>query len=84
MQILHGEFGINRLAIVGGGHINAAFLTAGLLDEVSLMVGADIDGRKGMTAVFDGIEDSNYPTTVLKLADVRRVGENTVWMRYKM
>lgn len=84
VQILHGEFGINRLAIVGGGHINAAFLTAGLLDEVSLMVGAGIDGRKGMTAVFDGIEDSNYPTTVLKLADVRRVGENTVWMRYKM
>lgn len=83
MQILRSEFSVERLAVVGGGHINAAFLTAGLLDEVSLMVGAGIDGRKGMTAVFDGIEDMDYPTTTLKLVGVKRVGENTVWIRYK-
>lgn len=84
VRILHDAFGINRFAVVGGGHINAAFLTAGLLDEVSLMVGAGIDGRKGMTAVFDGIEDTDYPTTLLKLTDVKRMGENTVWIRYKV
>lgn len=84
MQILLKEFGVRRLAVVGGGHINAAFLTAGLLDEVSLMVGAGIDGRKGMTAVFDGIEERDYPTTVLKLYDVKKMGENTVWIRYGM
>lgn len=83
MQILRSEFSVERLAVVGGGHINAAFLTAGLLDEVSLMVGAGIDGRKGMTAVFDGIEDMDYPTTTIKLVGVKRVGENTVWIRYK-
>lgn len=82
MQILHAGFGIKRLAVTGGGHINAAFLKAGLLDEVSLMVGAGIDGRAGMTAVFDGIADSSYPVTLLTLTDVRRAGDNTVWMRY--
>ena len=42
------------MAVVGGGHINMGFLAAGLLDEVSLLVGAGIDGRGGMAAVFDG------------------------------
>ena len=73
---------MKRLAIVGGGHINGAFLEAGLLDEVSVVVGAGIDGRAGMTAVFDGIADKAYPTTILRLEQVERIGENSVWLRY--
>ena len=41
---------MRRLGIVGGGHINGAFLQAGLLDEVSLMIGAGIDGREQKSA----------------------------------
>lgn len=82
VEIMYEQFGIERLAIVGGGHINGAFLEAGLLDEVSLVLGAGIDGRKGMTAVFDGIEDQSFPTVLLKLNSVERIGENSVWMRY--
>lgn len=81
MEILGDKFGVKRLGVVGGGHINGAFLQAGLLDEVSLMIGGGIDGRAGMTAVFDGIKDPNYPPTLLTLNDVKRMG-NTVWMRY--
>lgn len=84
MHILNAEFGVRRLAVVGGGHINAAFLRAGLLDEVSLMIGGGIDGRAGMTAVFDGINDPEYPVTLLSLTDVRRVGTNSVWIRYNV
>lgn len=80
MGILGEKFGVKRLGVVGG-HINGAFLQAGLLDEVSLMIGGGIDGRAGMTAVFDGIKDPNYPPTLLTLNDVKRMG-NTVWMRY--
>ena len=43
---------MERMAIVGGGTINAAFLNAGLLDEVSILLGPGIDGRNGMTAAF--------------------------------
>lgn len=53
VEILHTEFGVERMAIVGGGTINAAFLNAGLLDEVSILLGPGIDGRKGMTADLD-------------------------------
>lgn len=74
VEILGDKFGVKRLGVVGGGHINGAFLQAGLLDEVSLMVGAGIDGRAGMTAVFDGITQKDYPPTLLTLNEVERMG----------
>lgn len=83
VELLAEKFGIKRLGIVGGGHINGAFLKAGLLDEVSLMIGGGIDGRKGMAAVFDGITDMDFPTTLLTLNDVERMG-NTVWLKYSV
>ena len=81
VEILNTEFGVERMAVVGGGHINGAFLEAGLLDEVSVMIGPGIDGRKGMASVFDGIEDTNRPATLLKFNSVERMGD-TVWLRY--
>lgn len=81
VEILAEDFGVKRLGIVGGGHINGAFLQSELLDEVSVMIGGGIDGRAGMAAVFDGISDKNYPPTILTLNDVERMG-NTVWLKY--
>lgn len=82
MELLAEKFGVERLAVTGGGHINGAFLAAELLDEVSFMVAPGIDGRGGMAAVFDGIADKNRPATQLHLQSVKQMGE-TVWMRYK-
>lgn len=82
MDMLRKEFGVERVAITGGGHINGAFLEAGLIDEVSVMIGPGIDGRKNMAAVFDGIENTNRPTTLLWLESVEQVGAGTVWLRY--
>ena len=56
--------------------------TGHFFDEVSLMVAPGIDGRTGMTAVFDGIDDAARPATKLQLRSVKQVGEGTVWMRY--
>lgn len=83
MDILAREFGVKRLAVCGGGHINGAFLEAGLLDEVSLLIAAGIDGRQGMAAVFDGIVDGSHLPVLLHLQSVQRMeGTDTVWMRY--
>ena len=83
VEILAEQFGVRRLAIVGGGHINAAFLAAGLLDEVSLELAAGIDGRAGMAAVFDGLP-MDAPTTLLTLKSVEKVSNNSVWLRYSV
>ena len=81
-EILAREFGIERMAIVGGGHINAGFLREGLLDEVSLVVGPAIDGRAGMTALFDGLDAQKEPTS-LKLETVNRYND-VLHLLYKL
>lgn len=81
--ILSEQFGVERMAVVGGGHINAGFLEAGLLDEVSILIGAGIDGRGGMAAVFDGLA-MDRPVTQLKLTDVRKFSSGAVWLRYSV
>ncbi|MBP3335755.1 MAG: dihydrofolate reductase family protein [Ruminiclostridium sp.] len=80
-DILADKFGVERMAVVGGGHVNAGFLKDGLLDEVSILIGAGIDGREGMAAVFDGLE-SDRPVTQLKLTDVKKYDSDAVWLRY--
>lgn len=81
-QILQDEFGVERMGVVGGAVINTAFLDAGLLDEVSILIGAGIDGRAEMPSVFDG-RKMNCPLTHLTLSDVKRFDSGAVWLRYK-
>lgn len=83
MEILRNEFGVERMAILGGGHINGGFLAAGLIDEVSLLLAPGIDGRKGQTALFDGIPDMNRLPVKLSLTSVGQLENDTLWIRYK-
>lgn len=80
-EILFTEFGVERMAIVGGGTINGAFLDDGLLDEVSILLGPGIDGRKGMTSTFDGLPMDREPVN-LKLSSVQSYEDGAVWLRY--
>lgn len=82
MEILAEEFGVKRLAVVGGGHVNGSFLNSGLLDEISVMIGPGIDGRAGMSAVFDGIPARDKKPTLLDLKEVKKFDSGTVWLRY--
>lgn len=80
-EILLKEFGVKRLAVVGGGAINASFLAAGLLDEISLLQAPGIDGRGGMSAVFDGLPQDCEPAQ-LKLTGVKQFANGSLWLRY--
>jgi 2,5-diamino-6-(ribosylamino)-4(3H)-pyrimidinone 5'-phosphate reductase len=82
-EIMNTEFGVERMVIVGGPHINGAFLSAGLLDEVSILYGPAIDGREGMPGVFDGLPSDAEPIR-LKLNDVKQYPDGAVWMRYNV
>ena len=70
------------MGVVGGAAINTAFLDAGLLDEVSILVGAGIDGRGCMASVFDNL-GKDHLLIRMKLTDVRRFDSDAVWLRYK-
>ncbi len=81
VEILAEEFGVERLGIVGGPIINSAFLEAGLLDEISLLIGLGIDGRKGLPAVFDGFPMEKTPVP-LQLKEAKTYKNGAVWLRY--
>lgn len=55
MHRLRAEFGIETLSLQGGGIINGAFLKAGLLDELSLLIYPGIDGLSGVPSVFEAL-----------------------------
>lgn len=82
VSLLGEHFGIRRLLLEGGGHINGAFLDAGLVDEISLLIAPGVDGRHGQTTVFDGIGPSKTASTLLRIKSVeQRVGD-ILWIRY--
>lgn len=85
MEILHDEFGVERVAVVGGGKINGGFLAAGLLDEVSAMIAPGIDGRAGQPALFDGIADrENFLPTSLRFKEVTTFPNGVIFARYEV
>lgn len=81
MEILATEFGVKRVAIVGGGKINGGFLEAGLIDEISVVIGPAVDGRINQPSLFDGRLESETPIK-LKLKDVQKCDEDAIWLRY--
>ena len=82
MSLLHDHFGVERLALTGGGHINAAFLQSGLIDEFSMMIAPGIDGREGMASTFDGLGNGSSSPFRLQLTEVSQPGNGVVWLRY--
>ena len=83
VEILYNEFGVKRLGVLGGGKINGGFLTAGIVDELSLLIAPGIDGRYGQPALFDGIENKEgFLPLKLKFKEVSTFPNGVVWLRY--
>lgn len=83
LEFLSSEFGVKRAAVVGGGRINKDFLEAGLIDEVSILIGSGIDGRTGQNALFDGRADDADPVPV-RFKEVKTFPSGAVLLRYEV
>lgn len=84
LGLLGKHFGIRRLLLEGGGHINGGFLAAGLVDELSLLLVPGIDGRHDIPAIFDGVSPRKKAAVPLKLKSVGRRKNGTLWLRYEV
>ncbi len=82
-ETLKEGFGIERLGIVGGPSINTAFLDAGLLDEVIVLIGAGIDGRASFPPVFNRKDNGQNSPTPLTLLEAKTYDSGAVFIRYK-
>jgi riboflavin biosynthesis pyrimidine reductase len=84
VRLLGEHFGIRTLLLEGGGHINGAFLEAGLLDELSLLLVPGIDGRNHIPSVFDGVNPTKGTAVPLRLKSVERRQKDALWVRYEV
>ncbi len=82
VQLLREHFAIETLLLEGGGHINGGFLQAGLVDEVSVVMAAGIDGRHEIAGLFDGIAEANRSVFPLRLKSVGELEQGALWIRY--
>jgi 2,5-diamino-6-(ribosylamino)-4(3H)-pyrimidinone 5'-phosphate reductase len=76
------RFGVRTLMLEGGGGINGGMLRAGLIDEVSLLVGPVVDGRVGTPSLFDVDGDATPHRLVLEQVEQRADG--VLWPRYRV
>lgn len=80
---LYKLFGIKRLRIDGGGHVNGSFLKAGLIDEFSLVLAPIADGTIGAPTTFEA--EKRYgkrKATRFTIKSVKRIYKDFLWIRY--
>lgn len=53
LKKLRGLFSIERVLVCGGGVTDGAFLAAGLIDELSIVVAPLASGERGVATIFD-------------------------------
>jgi riboflavin biosynthesis pyrimidine reductase len=83
-DILYRELGVKRLLLEGGG---GAFLRAGLVDELNLIVCPAVDGAKGAPNVFDSTEAESgqrAPVTAMTLESSRTLDGGAVLLGYRI
>lgn len=76
--------GFRRIGLSGGGGINGAFLRAGLVDEISLVIAPLAVGGRTTPTLFDA-PDLSGPEglTHLQLLQAKPLGEGAFWLHYK-
>jgi riboflavin biosynthesis pyrimidine reductase len=85
LETLNRALGVNRLLLEGGGVANGAFLRAGLVDELSLVICPMVDGARGAPCVFDSTEAEAgvaAPVTRMRLTSSEALEAGAVWLRY--
>jgi riboflavin biosynthesis pyrimidine reductase len=80
LEAMNEELGVSRLALEGGGGVNAAFFAAGLVDEVSLLVAPALDGTSDSRALADGVALADL--TQLSLTSCEKLEHGLVHLRY--
>jgi riboflavin biosynthesis pyrimidine reductase len=87
LEALNRELGVKRLLLEGGGGSNGAFLRAGLVDELNLILYPAVDGAKGAPSVFDSTEretERRAPVTAMALESSRTLDGGALLLRYRI
>jgi len=77
--------GFRRLALTGGGAINGAFLRAGLVDEIGVVIAPCVVGGTGTRCIFDCRDlTATIGITRVRLKRSSQVGQGAVLLHYQV
>jgi riboflavin biosynthesis pyrimidine reductase len=81
LERLSEDFGVKRLLLEGGGAINGAFLLAGLIDEISLIIISVAAGHADAPTTFDQAAGDGKARP-LRLRSVERLDGDALHLTY--
>jgi riboflavin biosynthesis pyrimidine reductase len=87
LEVLSQELAVKRLLLEGGGITNGAFIRAGLVDELSLIICSAADGTNVAPTVFDSAGVGEEPPIHLRrmtLMHCETQEGGAVWLRYNL
>jgi riboflavin biosynthesis pyrimidine reductase len=85
LRKLWALFGIEKLMLEGGGHLNGTFLNEGLIDELHQLLLPLADGTANTSTLFDVAADAKKEgATLLKLASVARLDDDVLHLTYQI
>lgn len=85
LEKLNTVFGMERVMIGGGGVLNWSFLTAGLVDEISLVVSPFADGDTSQPGLFSAVEGLSAPKArSFTLIEARELRDSVLLVRYRV
>ena len=79
---LQDRIGIRKLLLEGGAKMNGAFLKAGLVDEISLVLCPAVDGKSGGAAIFETGGEGVGPKLSLDLKSATPLQSGAVHLQY--
>lgn len=84
LQKLCDQFGVKRLMVAGGGITNLSFLSAGLIDELSLVIAPVADGSADAASIFERAEFlSDGGPAAFSLKEAKPRDGDAIWLRYQ-
>jgi riboflavin biosynthesis pyrimidine reductase len=82
IDTLARELKVKKLIVEGGSHVSGAFVHAGLVDEVSVLILPLVDGRSEHPASFEVAMNAWKAPAYLKLKSAEKADHDAVWLRY--
>jgi len=85
LKKLRKLFGIEKLMLEGGAHINGSFLNESLIDELHQLLLPIADGTIATSTLFEvDPKVKKEGATLLKLDRVERMENDVLWLTYKI
>jgi 2,5-diamino-6-(ribosylamino)-4(3H)-pyrimidinone 5'-phosphate reductase len=82
VEKLRAKWGVRRLLVEGGGKTTGAFLAAGLVDEISLLLTPVADGRIDEPSLFDAVGHRGPKAlTKVRIKSVRPARAGMWWLK---